>query len=243
MRNSILPQKNIKRQQLVEWRKWVWSQARTAQTHANMAQLSQLQSFRKQARDGLTSIKLPKEEKVCILKTRRNSKIFGAIWKKLVFPEWHENFEAFGISRYIKYKGGSSLLTLLIYLSTLSVSTSYWGSIVFCPPTATFIVSPSSHLLQLYDTIPGKNTSHSEHRCVEDCFLFWSPLTCHKISDLTKKWIAKICKTFRDHWAHKKYISLHAVNFLFVIAPYIFIQGPFPAFTYRSVFHGRRRHM
>jgi len=45
-----------------------------------MAQLSQLQSFRKQAKDGLTSIKLPKEEKVCILKTQRNPKIFGAIW-------------------------------------------------------------------------------------------------------------------------------------------------------------------
>ena len=66
-----------------------------AQPHANMAQL---QSFRKQTKDGLTSLKLPKEEKVSILKARRNPKIFGAIWKNLVFPEWHKNFEAFGIS-------------------------------------------------------------------------------------------------------------------------------------------------
>ena len=36
-----------------------------------------------------------------ILKARRNPKIFGALWKNLVFPEWHENFEAFGISRYM----------------------------------------------------------------------------------------------------------------------------------------------
>ena len=52
------------------------------------------------AKHGLTSLKLPKEEKVSILKTQRNTKIFGAIWKNLVFAEWHENFEAFGISRY-----------------------------------------------------------------------------------------------------------------------------------------------
>ena len=42
-----------------------------AQPHANMAQL---QSLRKQAKDGLTSLKLPKEEKVPILKTRHNPK-------------------------------------------------------------------------------------------------------------------------------------------------------------------------
>ena len=36
-----------------------------------------------------------------ILKKRRNPKIFGAIWKNLVFAAWHENFEAFGISRYV----------------------------------------------------------------------------------------------------------------------------------------------
>ena len=65
--------------------------------------MAQLQSFRKQAKDDLTSLKLPKEEKVSILETRRNPKIFGAIWKNLVFPEWHENFEAFGISRYGEY--------------------------------------------------------------------------------------------------------------------------------------------
>ena len=65
--------------------------------------MAQLQSFRKQAKDGLTSLKLPKEEKVSILKARRNPKIFGAIWKNLVFPEWHENFEAFGTSRYRSY--------------------------------------------------------------------------------------------------------------------------------------------
>ena len=49
--------------------------------------MAQLQSFRKQAlKDGLTSLKLLKEEKVCILKTRRNPKIFGAIWKTWFSP-------------------------------------------------------------------------------------------------------------------------------------------------------------